>query len=598
MSSQIPTRRPVRATRPVNDENAPSRIGVLGKAKTVVSENINAKNNAKEVTTLKASAKPRVVLGQQRDTTNLVAGKRKRDALGDATNETKSKATALKPSITISSTAKAPTHSRASSVSTNVSLPKDKENAARPRAPLGVKSKNIAPTVSAASGKEKLPSASSEATAVATKRVVRRPLSAKPAQAPATTTTTTNVTVSRTKVTETSVRAEAKRQVLQKSQVEKVSKTTKVAKIDLTDADEDNVRSHKRPRLSDEVEDAVELKNVTVEKVHEALTVAVTKPEDEEPEDLDKDDLDDPLMVAEYVVEIFEYLRALEKTTMPNPKYMQYQTALKPHMRGILGEWIIGIHRGLRMVPETLFIAMNLIDRFLSVRTISLEKVQLVGVVCLLIASKYEEICAPTISMMLKFSAKSSTVDEIKEAEKYVLKSIKYNLSYSSPITFLRRCSKADGFDPESRTLAKYLVELYCVEYRLIQYTPSCIAAAAMWLARLALDRGEWTANLAHYAGYKEAELLPCANVMLNYILKYPKHASLFEKYASRKFNKASVFMRSWALARWDEGWDVDLGECLEALKEDSKARILAGTAGVVELLECPVFHADDNEGA
>jgi len=177
---------------------------------------------------------------------------------------------------------------------------------------------------------------------------------------------------------------------------------------------------------------------------------------------------------------------------MPNPKYMNYQKDLKPHMRGILGEWLIGIHKGMRMVPETLFIAMNLIDRFLSVRAISIEKVQLVGVVCFLIASKYEEICAPSIKMMLDFSAKTSTAEEIKEAEKYVLKSVKYNLSYSSPITFLRRISKADGFDAQSRTLAKYLVEIYCVEYRLIQYPPSCIAAAAMWLARLALDRGEW----------------------------------------------------------------------------------------------------------
>ncbi|KAG8834459.1 G2/mitotic-specific cyclin [Serendipita sp. 399] len=276
---------------------------------------------------------------------------------------------------------------------------------------------------------------------------------------------------------------------------------------------------------------------------------------------------------------------------MPNPKYMDYQKALKPHMRGILGEWIIGIHRAYRMVPETLFISMNLIDRFLSIRAISLEKVQLVGVVCLLLASKYEEISAPSISTMLNFSAKSSSVEEIKEAEKYVLKSLKYNLSYTSPITFLRRVSKADNFDVESRTLAKYLVEIYCVEYELIHYTPSCIAAAAMWLARLALDRGEWSANLAHYSGYKEAELLPAANVMLNYILKHPQHASLFEKYASRKFNKASVYMRSWALGRWNEGDDVDLESCLEALMEDSKLRVLAGKAGIVTLVEPPVFN-------
>lgn len=595
MSSNIPTRRTVRVPRPANDENAPAltRLGAATRHAKAASIDI-AKNNvlaSKEtlkpaLSTGTATARARPALAQQRANTNttaVVAGKRKRDALGDATNgkgktaasTLLTKAAAASAVDKPSSTATSSTTTRASSVSTQTkenTARATKENPTRVRSALAVKPKNVN---AAPVAKDELKGAKTEENATG-RAVARRPLGAKSSQT--TTTTVTNVNVVKS------------RKVI--SAVEKKTRVERVAKIELkveeTD-EEDAARVHKRPRLSEIEEVQVkELETITVEKVQEVLEKTLVKPEDEQPDDLDKDDMDDPLMVAEYVVEIFDYLYELEKTTMPNPKYMNYQKDLKPHMRGILGEWLIGIHRGMRMVPETLFIAMNLVDRFLSVRAISVEKVQLVGVVCLLIASKYEEICAPSIKMMLDFSAKSSTAEEIKEAEKYVLKSIKYNLSYSSPITFLRRISKADGFDAQSRTLAKYLVEIYCVEYRLVPYTPSCIAAAAMWLARLALDRGEWTANLAHYSGYKEAALLPVANIMVNYLLKPPAHQSLFEKYAAKRFEKASLFMRAWVLARWDEGWDVDLPECLEALIEDSRIRRETGRAGLVELGEVP----------
>lgn len=148
------------------------------------------------------------------------------------------------------------------------------------------------------------------------------------------------------------------------------------------------------------------------------------------------------------------------------------------------------------MLPETLFIAVNLIDRFLSARAVVVAKLQLVGITCLLIAAKYEEICAPSIKNLVYLCQESCTEKDIQDAEKYILKTINWDLSYPTPITFLRRISKADGFDAQSRTLAKYLVEIYCLEWRMISHPPSVIAAAGMWLARLVLDREEWVRRI------------------------------------------------------------------------------------------------------
>jgi hypothetical protein len=135
----------------------------------------------------------------------------------------------------------------------------------------------------------------------------------------------------------------------------------------------------------------------------------------------------------------------------------------------------------------------SLIDRFLSARAVAVAKLQLVGITCLLIAAKHEEICAPSVNNLVYLCQGSCTEKDIQDAEKYVLKTINYDLSYPTPITFLRRISKADGF---GATLTKYLVEIYCFEWRMISHPPSGIAAAGMWLARLVLGREEWVRRL------------------------------------------------------------------------------------------------------
>ena len=82
---------------------------------------------------------------------------------------------------------------------------------------------------------------------------------------------------------------------------------------------------------------------------------------------------------------------------MPNPRYMESQKDLAWKMRGILVDWLMQVHSRFRLLPETLFLAVNIIDRFLSNRVLSLVKFQLVGVTAMFVAAKYEEIMAPSV---------------------------------------------------------------------------------------------------------------------------------------------------------------------------------------------------------
>lgn len=171
---------------------------------------------------------------------------------------------------------------------------------------------------------------------------------------------------------------------------------------------------------------------------------------------------------------------------------MDNQKDLAWKMRGILTDWLIQVHMRFRLLPETLFLAVNIIDRFLSSRVVSLAKLQLVGITCMFVAAKVEEIVAPSAQNFLYCADSSYTEGEILQAEKYILKTLEWSMNYPSPIHFLRRVSKADDYNVQVRTVAKYLMEIECVEWRLIGSPPSMLAAASIWLARLILGKEEW----------------------------------------------------------------------------------------------------------
>jgi transcription initiation factor TFIIIB Brf1 subunit/transcription initiation factor TFIIB len=154
------------------------------------------------------------------------------------------------------------------------------------------------------------------------------------------------------------------------------------------------------------------------------------------------------------------------------------------------------------------------------------------------IASKYEEVLSPHVQNFRHVADDGFTEDEILSAERFVLAALNYDLSYPNPMNFLRRISKADNYDIQTRTLGKYLLEIGCLDHRFLAYPPSQIAAASMYLARLVLERGPWDATLTHYSGYTEEEIQPVLQLMIDYLSGPVVHEAFFKKYASKKFLK------------------------------------------------------------
>ncbi|PLB42494.1 B-type cyclin nimE [Aspergillus candidus] len=311
---------------------------------------------------------------------------------------------------------------------------------------------------------------------------------------------------------------------------------------------EKTLQAEEPPRKKVELEKKKKVVQEVAEKVEPVVQPQqLQKPTEDAVDDLDTEDLDDPLMAAEYVVEIFDYLRDLEMETLPNPQYIEHQPDLEWKMRGILVDWLIEVHTRFRLLPETLFLAVNLIDRFLSAEVVALDRLQLVGVAAMFIASKYEEVLSPHVANFSHVADETFSDKEILDAERHILATLEYNMSFPNPMNFLRRISKADNYDIHTRTLGKYLMEISLLDHRFMNFPQSHVAASAMYLARLILDRGPWDATLAHYAGYTEEEIDPVFRLMIDYLHRPVCHEAFFKKYASKKFLKASILTRQWA---------------------------------------------------
>jgi hypothetical protein len=176
---------------------------------------------------------------------------------------------------------------------------------------------------------------------------------------------------------------------------------------------------------------------------------------------------------------------------------MDHQTEVQWSMRSVLMDWLVQVHMRFNLLPETLFLTINYIDRFLSLKAVSIGKLQLVGATALLIAAKYEEINCPSLEEIVFMVDGSYSVEEILKAERFMLSMLGFELGWPGPMSFLRRISKADEYDLETRTLAKYFLEVTIMDERFVACPPSFLAAGAHCLARLMLKKGDWVSFLS-----------------------------------------------------------------------------------------------------
>ncbi|KAJ3555694.1 hypothetical protein NM688_g2435 [Phlebia brevispora] len=272
----------------------------------------------------------------------------------------------------------------------------------------------------------------------------------------------------------------------------------------------------------------------------------------EEPED-------DENMCPEYADEIFQYMTELEDDCMPTWNYMDGQTDINWEMRSALVDWLCQVHLRYHLLPETLWIAINIVDRFLTRRVVSQVKLQLVGVCAMFIASKYEEILAPSVDEFVFLTQNVYRKEEILKGERMILQSLEFKIShYCSPYSWMRRISKADDYNIQTRTLSKFLTEVTLYDRHFLRVKPSMVAAIGMYTAQKMLG-GNWDESFVYYSGYTEEHLKPGHALLVRKLAEQDfDQLCVYKKYAHKKFLKVAQYAQMWAETNYTAEANMD----------------------------------------
>ncbi|KAK0161597.1 hypothetical protein PV327_010052 [Microctonus hyperodae] len=253
--------------------------------------------------------------------------------------------------------------------------------------------------------------------------------------------------------------------------------------------------------------------------------------------DFDAENWHDPYQVSQYAMEIFNYLKKREKL-FPISDYMERQVCLSRWMRSLLVDWMVEVQESFELNHETLYLAVKLVDLYLSKVTVGKETLQLLGAASLFIASKFDERIPPMVEDFLYICDGAYTQRELIRMEMNVLKIVDFDLGIPLSYRFLRRYARCVKVSMPTLTLARFILEYSLMDYSTIMFSDSKMAAAALLLALQMKDLGGWTPTLEYYTSYKLDDIRDIINTLNEGLHRTPKDAlaTVRNKYSHKIF--------------------------------------------------------------
>ena len=187
---------------------------------------------------------------------------------------------------------------------------------------------------------------------------------------------------------------------------------------------------------------------------------------------------------GEYLEEIYMNLLLEERESTIKPKfgYMANQPEINEIMRAILIDWIIDVHLRFNLRQDTLFMTIWLIDTYLSFALVQRDKLQLLGITCLLISGKAHEIYYPQHNKLLEMTDNAYIKEEMLTMENEILKKLNFFIVCPNPIDFYNILSKMFNFGKKQYYLGNYFIEAALINYPILKYSSSVIASSCAYL--------------------------------------------------------------------------------------------------------------------
>jgi hypothetical protein len=224
----------------------------------------------------------------------------------------------------------------------------------------------------------------------------------------------------------------------------------------------------------------------------------------------------DPLDCYEFDTEVYKFMQSAELVNLPSPDLFSRQLNITPRMRATVVDWLVEVHRKLKMHTDTLFLTVTLIDQYLTSASIDKSKFQRLACAALLLAAKNGELQPPTLQDLADVADNSFTVVALSRMEALLFAAVDFHVDPILSSHFIKRFLRLANPDARLSMLAHYINETALLDSEFIGLVPSFMAAAVVCLT-LALERGpgQWTTYMESNTGYKLEQITDVTQKLL-----------------------------------------------------------------------------------
>ena len=254
----------------------------------------------------------------------------------------------------------------------------------------------------------------------------------------------------------------------------------------------------------------------------------------------------------EFLTEILIGLKKDEKINKPlysnNIFKLQDSSEINEKHRSVVIEWLSYIIHYFSQSNETLFMCINIMDRYITKKKITLNNYQLVAISSYLIASKYEDTNSPSIDDLIYISKNIYSHNNIIEMEIDILSTLNFDIFSVSSYQFFSFFYLISNLNNKILfCLGHLILELCLLNIDLMSYDSSQLAIGSFIIAKKSLEIKGGLSNIKSFYNYNENDMIEIQKkivLFLNRIVYSNKNCLILEKFEKKKYLSVSYIFK------------------------------------------------------
>ena len=254
-------------------------------------------------------------------------------------------------------------------------------------------------------------------------------------------------------------------------------------------------------------------------------------------------DENDPQDAYDFDLEVYNTMKNEEMDEIADPNLFKLQTTITPKIRNIVIDWIVDVLGKLEFHTDTLYLTVNIIDRFLSKVDLDKCKFQMYACAAVLIAGKNLELIPPSLRDLVKLADRSFTTTQLSEAEAHIMNALDFKINPFMPSMFMKRYLRIMKPDFQLSMISHYILETTLLDPKFIGERPSKVAAATVCLAAtIYRGEGQWTKVNEANTGYSVSDLADTVQSLLDCVntTVASRYTAIRRKYSGKEMNNVS----------------------------------------------------------